>query len=100
MRLVSVGPNLPSPLCDLGTIHFHAEGCAHLKRGDLGRVHRMECHVTGAQPEELAVEYATIKEAVLDMYPPDNFLYDPDTDEYDAYRNDLYFAPCVKLPES
>ena len=90
-RLVAVGPNLPRPLCDQGTVHFHAEGCAHLSRRPL-RDH--------LERDSFATEYASIKEVVCDWYPPDNFDYDEnDPEQYAGYRSDIYFAPCVKLPE-
>lgn len=92
MQTVTViGPNLPRPLSDTGTMHVHAAGCADIKR-TYGR-HRLE-----APPWSIDAE--TVAQIIEDIYPAEDFCYDPaDPAEYSAYRGDVHVFPCVTLPE-
>jgi hypothetical protein len=88
MKITVMGPNLPRPLCDLGTMHAHAHGCRDLAR-----------YPHGADQGGWTIDAATIRDIVEDIYPPDQFAYDPASAEYETYRQDVHVAPCVQLPE-
>lgn len=88
MKVTIIGPNLDrreSP--DGSQLHVHAEGCADVKK-------RYRRPVDG-----WTIPAVSKREVVFDIYPPDQFDYDPDT-EFDIYRSDVKFFPCTDaLPE-
>lgn len=91
MRVTVHGPNLPRHLSDKGTIHVHKDGCRDIK------THR---YPAGADQGGYGVDVASIAEIVEDVYPASDFQYDPDDEAAAApYRDDIYVAPCVTLPE-
>lgn len=90
MRVIAIGPNLPNHLAAKGTLHVHAEGCADIARRYRGL----------SDQDHFAFEADTLADIVEDIYPSHDFDYDPaNPDEYEGYRSDIHFAPCVKLPE-
>lgn len=91
MRVSIHGPNLPAHLAAKGTIHVHKDGCQDI------RTHRYPAgpHVGG-----YGLDISSVAEVVEDIYPSSDFDYDPsDPAEYQAYRSDVYVAPCVTVPE-
>ena len=86
MKLQFLGPNLPTKLARKGTIHVHRDGCADIAR-----------YPKGADQQGWSADCETVIEAIFEVYDPDEFDYDPTT-ELAGYEDDLYFAPCVKLP--
>lgn len=88
MTVAVYGPNLPNRFAEKGTLHVHRVGCTDTKQLDKVR----------ALPEPWTIEVSTVSEIVFDIYPPDQFGYDPET-EYEGYRSDVFVAPCVNLPE-
>lgn len=78
------GPNLRT---QDATMHIHKPGCADTKRGIY----------VGHRSWEIEVQCE--KDIVLDIYPPDEFLYEEDGDEWHGYKDHKIF-PCVgDLPE-
>lgn len=84
------GPNLPRALADKGTLHVHRAACADTHK--LRRLARLD--------EPWTIEADSRRAVVYDIYPPGEFEYTgADDPSYAAYRTDVYFAPCVQLPE-
>jgi hypothetical protein len=84
-ELIVIGPNLMIP--DSPDFHVHAKGCADIARNPAYRGHR---------PDEYDVD--SLREVVESVYPPDEFDYDPATDEYDSYLASFQVFACVHLP--
>jgi hypothetical protein len=83
MRVTVVGPNLDRRESPNGeALHVHAAGCADIKK-------RYRQPVDG-----WTIDADTKSDVVFDIYPPDQFDYDPET-EYDIYFSDVKFFPCV-----
>jgi hypothetical protein len=88
-RVTIIGPNLPRPLCDKGTFHVHAEGCADIKRYPQPR------------DPDWTIEASSIATVVEDIYSDilaENDIDGPDHPAWPIYESDVHFAPCVKLP--
>lgn len=88
MKVSIVGPNLDRRESPDGTQqHVHVAGCA-----DLRKRYR--------QPVDAwTIDVESKVEVVMEVYPPDQFDYDPAT-ELSGYAGDIRFFPCVKdLPE-
>lgn len=80
------GPNL-------GTtdqaFHIHGVGCPDTKKGKYVR-----------SDGGWSVTVESKREVVEAVYDPDDFGYDPESSEYDVYRDDFKFFPCCgKVPE-
>ena len=67
-----------------GELHVHKDGCR-----DLSNPRKY------VQNDDWTFEAATEKEVVCEIYPPDDFCYDADTDEFDTYAQDITFFPCT-----
>lgn len=89
MKVDIAGPNLPRPLCDKGTLHVHAHGCADLKKSAYARA-----------GEPWTIDAVSRQEVILDIYS--NQIDESDSTWDDpAYETDVYFAPCCKaLPRT
>ena len=87
MRVTIIGPNLPRPECDQGTLHVHAEGCRDIKAR---RGYRLVApHWT--------IDAASVLDVVGAIYDPSNFEYDLDDPESRSpYETDVHFAPCTR----
>lgn len=92
-RLIVVGPNLPNEA--RATFHVHAEGCADLRRGWLGRIHARELQHAPAY----VVEYPSLVAVVEDVYQDQLAEQDEPIDPA-AWLSEFHFAPCVHLPET
>jgi len=93
VKVIVIGPNLPRPLCDKGTMHVHKEGCADMQRGQLR-------HAVSADQGGWAIDVDSVAEIIEACYPSSDFCYDPTVwAEYEGYRSDVHIAPCVTLPE-
>lgn len=89
-KVTVLGPNLPRPLCDKGTLHVHAADCADIKR----RYSRV------IERDGWDLEISSVREVIYDIYPPESFDYDgDDASEYSGYRSDVAVFPCVTVPE-
>lgn len=92
MKVRIFGPNLNDQ--SKGTFHVHAEhcgDCAHY--GPSGKY-------GGEDPAGWRIEAASEFDVVMDIYPPEQFDYDSeDENARESFVNDVWFAPCVNLPE-
>ena len=71
-----------------GEIHVHAPGCKDVTK----RRYK--------NSDSYPVEGNSISEIVQQVYPPDEFTYDPDNPrEFAPYFNDVKVLPCVKFGE-
>jgi hypothetical protein len=78
------GPNLPKSKHD-ESFHVHTPECADTTRG---------IYQQARPPWQIDVE--KFDDIVLDIYPPDEFDYDPNEDgEFSSYAMDVYVFPCV-----
>lgn len=82
MRVVVIGPNLVDQ--SKGQFHVHKEGCNDTKK-------------YRGQPLDYVIDVETRKDIVLDIYPPNEFDYNEDTEWMNM--DDMYLAPCVNLPQ-
>jgi hypothetical protein len=96
-RIVIFGPNLSGAGQRKGTLHVHAAECADCRLYGPGRKYGGDDY-GGAIGETWSFEAATRRDVVMDVYPPEDFDYDPTTEEIRSYSDDIYFAPCVVLP--
>lgn len=86
MRVAVIGPNLRDQ--SRGQLHVHNEFCNH---------HLQMALTEPEYANPQIFEADTRQEVVEEIYPPDQFEYDPaDNDDYEAYLNEFYFFPCVK----
>lgn len=83
MRVVIYGPNA------LPCMHVHAEGCSDTKRGVYKRL-------DASGEKGWVIDAASQQDIVFDIYPPDNFDYEPE--EWESYLNEVRIFPCVSLP--
>lgn len=86
-KVVVFGPNLIDQ--SKGQFHVHAEGCGDAKH--YGR----DGKYGGEDRDGWTLDVETRDDVVHEVYPPDEFSYDPDTETGD-YASDLWFAPCLK----
>lgn len=87
MHVTILGPNLPSHLSDKGELHVHAAGC-----GDIARRYPRRFDT---DPHTWSFDADTVDDVVEEIYPPDNFNYDPnDPADRAQYDSDVWFAPC------
>jgi hypothetical protein len=90
-RVTIVGPNLPSELSDKATFHVHQAGCAHLKRGALGRAKAAD---QGGWTIQVNSRYE-IEADVYDFAPAECEGY-----VLGDYQGEFHFGPCLDyLPE-
>jgi hypothetical protein len=78
------GPNLVDQ--SKGQFHVHAAGCSSVPAG-----------FAGPQEPWSLLNAESQKQVTTDVYPPGDFGYNPD-EEWRDYC-DIWFAPCVDLPE-
>lgn len=81
--LTVFGPNLRDQ--SKGSFVVHAADCS-------------DCRKLKGE-EAWTEEFYCVSQIVFDVYPPEDFDYDPKI-EYNDYRSDFHLAPCVKLPET
>jgi hypothetical protein len=84
-----LGPNLSAKMQAKGGFHFHAAGCADIKRNYSQR------------DVSYTAEYASVQEIMEDFWS--DFVGDPYGElgyvsTWDEYLSDSFVAPCVKLP--
>lgn len=73
-----------------GDLHVHKEGCRDLKQ--------QRKYPQGDRQDGWPIEAETRREAILDTYPPGDFVYDEDDPEdWAAYMGAMEFFPCTKL---
>lgn len=66
--------------------HAHAPGCADTKKRRYA-----------GQDDPWDAEVETVDDVVMDVYPPDQFEYDPKTNEMNIYRADIVVFPCTGI---
>lgn len=89
------GPNLSAKAQRLGDLHVHTTGCQSGKQYGTGRP------MGGDDDGGWTIDAASKMDVTLDCYPPGDFEYDPSiAADYMGYRQSIYFAPCVTLPEA
>lgn len=88
-KMVKVfGPNMSREDSRHGTFQVHAADCSDCRKLE----RRYDAWVI-AQTE-------TEREVVEAIYPPDDFGYNSDeSDDRDPYVTDVWFAPCISLPD-
>ena len=69
-----------------GTLHVHKAGC-----GDLRQAKYKAMETGGAC---WTADVTSQRDVVMDIYPPDNFDYDPAT-EWQDFAGDVKFYPCL-----
>jgi hypothetical protein len=80
------GPNLPRSR-EPATFHVHVDGCPDTKKGIYRQV-----------PDGWVIDAVDAKDIVTDVYPPEDFDYDPDNkNEYGQYDGDVRIFPCVSF---
>lgn len=82
------GPNLNDQ--SKGSFHVHKEGCGDCKFYGAGK------RFGGDEVPPSTTEATTYEEIVEEVYGPDEFNYDPET-EIGTYLADFWFAPCCDL---
>lgn len=83
------GPNLSREGQAKAQFHVHAEGCGDTHHYGPGT------RYGGDDPDGWLLPANSLDEIVQDVYPPEDFDYDPETG-IDPYRDDFYVAPCCK----
>lgn len=77
-------------------VEIFGPGC---ERDASFHVHRVGCIDTGkakyARKDHFTLNVETKFDIVVDIYPPNQFLYDPATDDLGGYMNDVKVFPCV-----
>ena len=87
MQTVTVlGPNLADQ--SHGQVVVHAAGCK-----DIAKVRG----AFGGRPDQDTTEYASKREIVEDIYPPEQFEWDGPDDV--MMWGDVHIYPCVTLPK-
>lgn len=87
MRVTIHGPNLNHGHQLKGTLHVHQSDCADNAR---------YAYCEDESGPGWTIEAETRGAVVEDIYPPEDFNYDPFTDERAAYDDDVWFAPCCR----
>lgn len=65
-----------------GEFQVHRAGCADLSKGKYARANIIRCEGV-----------ATLRDIVLDIYPPDDFGYEPD--QWEGYSGDMRVVDCA-----
>lgn len=82
MLVTICGPNLRDQ--SKGDLHVHAADCGDLRRGAIREP---------AYHDGWTIEAGSYAEVVQEVYPPEDFNYDPE--EAHLYADTLWFAPCT-----
>ena len=93
-NVVVFGPNLSGAAQRKAHLHAHVVGCADCKHFGPGR--KFGGDMTEA--DEFKMEAATLDEIVHEVFS--DFIDHNDREPLESYRSEIYFAPCVKLPQT
>jgi len=89
-KVVIIGPNLPT---QDGVHHVHAEGCEDIVRSPIYKSREYN------DDKKRVYEVGSLKELTHEVYAPNEFDYDGET-EWRDFEMDIKVFPCVRdLPD-